>query len=86
MPAPTPTRSMPDVPPSGVWLVVGGPPPSDEAGCEGGGASARMQSVQVGWQRVCVCVVASLTLLMVEGRNAIPIKCSKGGGQDEIIG
>jgi len=28
------------VPPSGVWLVVGGPPPSDEAGCEGGGASA----------------------------------------------
>lgn len=30
---------MPDVPPNGVWLVVGGPPPSDEAGCDGGGAS-----------------------------------------------
>lgn len=39
MPAATPTSSMPDVPPNGVWLVVGGPPPSDEAGCDGGGAS-----------------------------------------------
>lgn len=39
MPAATPTSSIPDVPPNGVWLVVGGPPPSDEAGCDGGGAS-----------------------------------------------
>uniref|UniRef100_A0A1A9VXK6 Uncharacterized protein n=1 Tax=Glossina austeni TaxID=7395 RepID=A0A1A9VXK6_GLOAU len=35
----TPTSSkVPDVPPNGVALVVGGPP-SEEAGCEGGGAS-----------------------------------------------
>lgn len=39
MPDATPTNSSkPEVPPNGVALVVGGPP-SDEAGCDGGGAS-----------------------------------------------
>ena len=37
----TPTsNSMPEVPPNGVELVVGGPPPKDDAGCDGGGATA----------------------------------------------
>lgn len=39
MPDATPTNSSrPEVPPSGVALVVGGPP-RDEAGWDGGGAS-----------------------------------------------
>lgn len=40
MPALTPiSRRSPEVLPMGVAPVVGGPPPKDEAGCEGVGAS-----------------------------------------------
>lgn len=45
MPDATPTSSSkPEVPPNGVALVVGGPP-SDEAGCEGGGASVALLKI-----------------------------------------
>lgn len=45
MPAATPTKSSsPEVPPNGVALVVGGPP-SEEAGCEGGGASVALLKI-----------------------------------------
>lgn len=78
MPAPTPTRSMPDVPPSGVWLVVGGPPPSDEAGCEGGGASGGRNAMRE-WWIVAICGGGVVRFVDVgDGRNAIPINSSKG--------
>uniref|UniRef100_A0A1B0A7G3 Uncharacterized protein n=1 Tax=Glossina pallidipes TaxID=7398 RepID=A0A1B0A7G3_GLOPL len=70
----TPTSSkVPDVPPNGVALVVGGPP-SEEAGCEGGGAS------------ITIDIFILFTIgFSIEGDSSKETKTKKGEKEDKNL-
>uniref|UniRef100_A0A1A9W9V3 Uncharacterized protein n=1 Tax=Glossina brevipalpis TaxID=37001 RepID=A0A1A9W9V3_9MUSC len=73
----TPTNSkVPEVPPNGVALVVGGPP-REEAGCEGGGASIRNNfNGGISDFVPVIAMLMAIVVLALEATNYTePIKC-----------